>query len=148
MSKTIVLVSCVKTKRSHACKAKDRYISTLFRAQREFAERWADEWYVLSALHGLVEPEQIIAPYEKTLTRASVDEKRAWSRRVVETFFERSESKDRVIITAGESYCRFLEPELLNRGHVVWRPLKGLSMGFQPGRLRSLTSAEQIPWNV
>ncbi len=147
MTRTLVLISCVKTKRPDPCQAKDLYISTLFRAQREFAERWADQWYVLSALHGLIAPDEVIAPYERTLTRSSVAEQRAWSHKVAETLFARCETNDRVIITAGESYCRFIEPLLKERGNAVWRPLKGLSMGFRPGRLRSLTQADKIPWD-
>src|SRR5262245_62155352 len=129
MTRTLVLISCVKTKRPDPCQAKDLYISTLFRAQREFAERWADQWYVLSALYGLVGPTQVIAPYEKTLTSSSVSERRAWSRKVANTLLARCGTDARIIITAGQSYCGFLEPLLKDRGHTVWRPLKGLSMG-------------------
>ncbi len=39
----------------------------------------------------------------------------------------------------GENYCRYLIPLIELWGNKVQRPLKGLSMGFQPGRLRALT---------
>jgi hypothetical protein len=36
---------------------------------RRYAESHADAWCILSAKHGLVEPAQVLAPYEVTLNR-------------------------------------------------------------------------------
>jgi len=140
-SRTIVLVSCVKSKRSQPSPAKDLYCSTLFDAQRGYAEATADQWFILSAEHGLLDPETRIAPYEKTLKGAPVAEKRAWTDRVWAALQGRTEPSDVIVITAGEDYCRHLMPLLQKRGHEVQRPLKGLALGFQPGRLRELTAA-------
>jgi len=82
MAQTIALVSCVKVKRPHSCRAADLYVSPLFLKMRSFAERHADRWFVLSAKYGLVDPESVIAPYEQTLNAAGVRERRAWAARV------------------------------------------------------------------
>jgi hypothetical protein len=66
---TACLVSCVSQKRERACEAQDFYISEWFRKARHFAETSGCPWYILSAEHGLVRPEQLVAPYEKHLTR-------------------------------------------------------------------------------
>jgi hypothetical protein len=134
-----VLISCVKSKRRYPCAAKDLYCSTLFTAQREFAEALSKQWFILSAQHGLLHPDQRIEPYEKTLNGASSEEKKVWAREVSVSLKERITESDRIVITAGESYCRYLVPLLESEGHEVCRPLRGLRMGFQPGRLRSLT---------
>jgi hypothetical protein len=138
-TQTIVLVSCVKSKRSHPSPAKDLYCSRLFEAQREYAEAISDQWFILSAKYGLLEPGQQIAPYEKTLIGAPAAEKKAWTGRVWADLERRIMPSDLIVITAGEDYCHYLIPLLRQQGHQVQRPLKGLAMCFQPRRLRQLT---------
>ncbi len=64
---TIGLLSCVKTKLKVPAKAKDLYISSLFKQSRRWAECICDEWFVLSAQYGLVDPELSAKPYELTM---------------------------------------------------------------------------------
>jgi len=71
MEKRIALVSCVKTKRNSAVAAKDMYISQLFVGMRRYAEQNSDDWFILSAEHGVLQPDQVIAPYERTLKTMS-----------------------------------------------------------------------------
>jgi hypothetical protein len=63
----IILIGCGKQKRATACEAKDLYIGKLFKARREFAERSGRAWLIVSALHGLIVPERVIDPYDKTM---------------------------------------------------------------------------------
>lgn len=52
----IGLVSCTKSKRSEASPPADLYTkSALFRKAREYAETYHDAWYVLSAIHHLLD---------------------------------------------------------------------------------------------
>lgn len=145
MGRTVVLVSCVKRKHDKLAKAKELYDSTLFRAQRVFAEKFADDWYILSAKYGLLHPETEIEPYEQTLKGAGTAHRREWSRKVYAELEVRTKSDDLIIITAGEDYCRFLIPLIEQRGNKVQRPVKGLSMGFIPGRLRALVAQSTMP---
>ena len=69
MARTIILVSCVRKKRATASLAKDLYISDWFRKPAAYAGRNSDAWYILSARYGLVEPNQVIEPYDVTLNR-------------------------------------------------------------------------------
>lgn len=135
--RTIVLISCVKSKRSHPAPAKDLYCSRLFEAQRDYAETISDQWFILSAKYGLLEPDQQIAPYQMTLKGAAAADKKAWTDRVLTDLERWITPSDLIVITAGEDYCHYLIPVLRKRGHQVQRPLKGLAMGFQPGRLRA-----------
>ena len=52
--------SSVKAKRTFAAPASDLYTSQLFRALRGYAIGHADAWYVLSAEHGLLRPDQVV----------------------------------------------------------------------------------------
>ncbi len=65
--KTIVLVGCGKEKLDRAAKAKNLYTGPLFRKARAYAEQFGDEWYILSAKHGLLNPETVTDPYNETV---------------------------------------------------------------------------------
>lgn len=75
----IALISCAKKKLSVRAMAKELYISTLFQKSRQWAEQNCDQWFVLSAKHGLVKPTQIINPYEKRLARPTLKENSDWA---------------------------------------------------------------------
>ena len=77
------LVACVKTKRPVPSAAKDLYDSPLFHGQRRAVESTCDQWFILSARHGLLYPDAVVEPYEETLVRASRRDKRAWAQRVL-----------------------------------------------------------------
>ena len=79
----IALVGCVKSKRAEPAPVKDLYTSALFRGRRRWVEHTCDRWFVLSAKHGLVEPDDVLAPYDMTLTQLSRVDRRQWSARVV-----------------------------------------------------------------
>ena len=135
----ICLVSCVRSKCGRATKAKDLYISPLFRKARKYAERNADRWYILSAKHHLVDPEAVIAPYEKTLNKMPRAERREWSHQVFAQIAELSKPSDDVVFLAGERYREDLVPLLQERGNCVSIPMRGLSIGRQ---LQWLTQTE------
>jgi len=63
----IVLVACVKSKGTRPAAAKDLYISALFRKERAYAECAGVPSFILSAEHGLVAPDEWLAPYERYL---------------------------------------------------------------------------------
>jgi hypothetical protein len=69
--RTLCLVGCCKRKLRHSAPARDLYGSTLFRLSRRWAELHADAWAVLSARHGVVEPDQVIEPCDTTIADRS-----------------------------------------------------------------------------
>ena len=52
--KNLILVGCVKSKRSHTSAAQDLYNSRLWCCRRAYAERAGVPWYILSTKHGLL----------------------------------------------------------------------------------------------
>lgn len=80
----IGLVSCTKSKREQAAKPANLYMeSAFFQKAREYVEANHDSWYVLSAKHHLLDPDgPPIEPYDETLSGASVNTKREWSRTI------------------------------------------------------------------
>lgn len=131
-SKTVGLVGCVKMKQSVPSPAKDLYVSPLFRRQREAVESRCERWFILSAKHGLLDPELTIEPYEEALHGTSRQHRRSWSASVLAQLQAELGDLDglHIEIHAGEDYYAFgLVDGLLNAGATVALPTKGLTLG-------------------
>jgi hypothetical protein len=127
----IALVSCVKQKRELASPACDLYVSPLFRLLRRYSETNADRWYILSAEYGIIPPERIVEPYERTLNGMSKSDRRAWAVELQHRLIDLVPIGTEVILLAGQRYRADLEPFLRNRGHSVLVPLEGMPIGKQ-----------------
>jgi hypothetical protein len=127
----IVLVSCVAMKRLEPVPAKDLYTSPWFTKARAYAEKQRCPWYILSAEHGLVQPAQILAPYERTLNTMSVADRRHWAQRVLGQLAKLEPQPTRVVFLAGVRYREFLLGSLKDRGIQVEVPMQGKSIGRQ-----------------
>jgi hypothetical protein len=130
----IGLVGCVKTKLDQSAPARDLYTSPLFRGRRAWVEQTCSRWFVLSALHGLVDPERVIEPYDVTLGAASIAQRQAWSAKVLDQLEKRLGSLSGLVfeIHAGADYTDFgLIDGLRKRGATVELPVAGLKMGEQ-----------------
>ena len=130
----IGLVGCVKSKRSTPTRAKDLYTSTLFVGRRRHVEASCDQWFVLSALYGLVDPDRVVEPYEVTLADQSEDHRRAWARSVVDQLRRRLGTLNGVEfeIHAGAAYRDHgLVDGLRTLGATVELPTEGLNFGQQ-----------------
>lgn len=138
--KRVALVSCVKSKKRAAAPAADLYTSPLFRSLRQYAEAHADEWYILSAEHGLLQPHHVVAPYERTLNKMSKPDRLAWAERVKAQLADVLPPGAEVIVLAGERYREDLLPFLERSGFSVSVPLEGLSFGKQLQQLKEWNS--------
>lgn len=128
-----VLLGCVSQKRDLPMPAKDLYRSELFRRRRRYAEASGVPWWIVSAEYGLVDPDQVIAPYDTRIARlpASVRQRLAES---VASGLERQIGPlagKALEIHAGEDYVQAVGPALRRRGALVTRPLQGLRIGEQ-----------------
>ena len=138
MTRRIALVSCVKQKRTSAAPARDLYVTELFRGLRRFAEARADAWYILSAEHGLLRPDQVVAPYERTLNTMRKPERLAWAARVQRQLLDVLPPSAQVILLAGARYRENIEPFLRGKGCEVSVPLEGLALGKQLQYLKGI----------
>ncbi len=81
----IALISCASSKKDYACQAKELYSeSAAFRLEYELADILAEEIYILSAKHGPVAKDTVLAPYDYTLMHKTKDTKMQWSNNVLE----------------------------------------------------------------
>ncbi len=127
----IALISCVSSKLDHSAPAKYLYISPLFVKARAFAEETADRWYVLSAEHHLLAPDQVVAPYEKTLNKMHKPDREQWAKKVYAQLQSVTDPSDSIVFLAGERYREGLTPLLQERGNCIEIPMEGLSIGRQ-----------------
>lgn len=127
----LVLVGCVKKKLDVPAPARELYTSPLFRKERAYAEQAGVPWFVLSAEHGLVAPDEVVAPYDLRLSKTSRDYRRAWGARAVERLGEvvgplRGKA---IEVHAGSAYTDSVRDILIRAGATVVEPLAGLPMG-------------------
>ncbi|WP_222611977.1 DUF6884 domain-containing protein [Knoellia locipacati] len=126
-----VLVGCVKSKLGHGAPAKDLYTSDYFLKMRKYAEGAGRPWFILSAEHGLVRPDQWVEPYERYLPDFSRAERAMWGERVAQQLEEAAGSLADVVfdVHAGAAYVEAVRGAVVPRGAHVREPLAGLSFG-------------------
>jgi hypothetical protein len=112
----VALVACVKSKGPAVAAARRLYTAPLFRASAAYVERVADRWFILSAQHGLLHPDQQVAPYERTLNRMPVAERAAWAVEVLNTLRPMLGSKTSLVVLAGTAYRERLLAPLRDAG--------------------------------
>ena len=131
MATCVALVSCVKSKQKFSCQARDLYASQLFSGMRAYAEQNAESWFILSAEHGLLRPDQVVAPYEKTLNKMCKIERVEWASRVGQSLLAELKPNTVVIILAGLRYREGIVPILETNGFTVKIPMEGMKFGHQ-----------------
>lgn len=124
------LVACSGSKLDRPAAARDLYTSQLFRKASTYAERTCDRWFILSAEHGLVRPDSVLAPYDTRLTGRTAP---VWGDRVrTQLAHELSDVPGVTLVAlAGTNYQQVLRP-------CQWPfqiPMKGLGIGQQLGWL-------------
>ena len=117
-------IGCCKTKLDHAAPAKLLYNSALFKYAYQYAEYRADFIYILSAKYGLVLPEQIIEPYDQTLSENDIQ----WAKRVIEQCkINDINCNEETMFLCGKRYYKNLIPFFTNS----FCPVQHLSLGQQ-----------------
>ena len=64
----IAVISCKKQKQTYVCEADEMYSkSFVYRAQRNFIKPAYDQYLILSSKYGLIKPDRVIEPYDKSI---------------------------------------------------------------------------------
>ena len=130
----LVLVGCVKSKVSHPAPAKDLYNSTLWSKRRRYAELSGMPWAILSAEHGMVDPDRVLEPYDRYLGRESASYKRQWGAKTAVQVLDRTAELGiaAVEIHAGAPYVENgLRARLESAAVEVLWPVEGMPFGKQ-----------------
>ena len=129
----VLLLGCVSEKVPAAVAARELYVSTLFRLRRKYAETLGLPWFILSAKHGLVRPDEMLEPYDMRLSNLPVASRRAWGDRLFAQLQAAAVPLPGRVFEfhAGSHYVEAVRPHLERLGAVVAWPLKGLGLGEQ-----------------
>ncbi|MEJ8756803.1 DUF6884 domain-containing protein [Pontibacter sp. H259] len=127
----VYLVSCVSVKLDSKAAAADLYTSIWFKKARAYTEKRADAWFILSAKYGLLNPEALIVPYEKTLNTMPKKERLEWAEKVLSAILNNTAPGDHIVFLAGSRYREFLAPKLCQLGYTIEVPLANMGIGQQ-----------------
>lgn len=117
--KVTAIIACSKSKRNRACAARFLYTGSLFKKALVYAEKNYKYVYILSAKFGILHPDHIIEPYNKTLLNMSTQEKNKWYLLVGEQ------------LKTLKKPLTFFTGRLYNYPFEGFKPLEGLGLGEQ-----------------
>jgi hypothetical protein len=134
--KTLVVVPCGQKKvwdddpDAGSVAARHAYTGSPFKVNREFAERFGDNWMVLSAKYGLITPDfELPEPYNVTFKRLATNPISAADVRVqVETIG--AEAYTRIIGLGGKEYRQVLSYAFEHWQDSLVFPFAGLPIGI------------------
>jgi hypothetical protein len=105
------------------------YVSSLYGKSVMVAEGWGLSFSILSAKHGLLDPDETIEPYDLTLKGASKEFKSEWAHKVDAQIRNLIDRKKRLIMLAGDDYYAPLIEVGMKDPLNFFAPMQGLSLG-------------------
>lgn len=131
MALTIALVAASRRQRGTICRAAEQYDhSPVFRRARDFCERTYAEWYILSARHYVLSPQQVIGPDDTSVHILDTDDRFMWAEQVARALMARQERSAEPVHFALYTSQRYVD--LLQRVAPTLTfelPLSGLGFG-------------------
>jgi len=129
--RVVGLVACCGPKLGKRAPAALLYTSDLFKKSVDYLlSKGIRDIAILSAKHGLVQADQELSPYDKTLAKMNAKERAAWSRKTKAQIANAYPWGTHFVVLAGKLYLSGI-PE----GYSFEDPLKGMGIG---DRLRFL----------
>lgn len=98
---------------------------------RHYCELQGDPWFILSAKHGLVDPDMVLKPYDRALGKMSKEERIEWGRMVLRQLPDMVEDYTRLEILCGVHYREPILKTLRRRFGRVTIPMEGMAQGVQ-----------------
>ncbi|PAP79647.1 hypothetical protein B1759_15115 [Rubrivirga sp. SAORIC476] len=140
MPDRVYLVGCGKSKLDDEAPARRLYTSSLFRKSFDLAQRRAEadgaSLYIVSAFYGLVDPDEVLQPYERALGDLAPEDRRDWGVRVARSLAAKLQPKRLadvdLVVFAGRAYAtalRFGVVEVTGAAVRIDQPLAGLGTG-------------------
>lgn len=139
---TYALVGCGADKADKPMPARDLYTSSYFEKKRRIAEILTEEsggkWWVLSAKHHVVQPDEVIEPYERPMSELTEDQTAAWAAEVkvqlsMAPWLDDEEST--LLVLAGQDYLNPIREWLESHGCELDLPFEDTSGQGEQNRL-------------
>ena len=119
----IAFIGCCGPKLQTTCKARDIYISTKFKTSLKYCLKNFDKVYILSALYGVVDLDEVISYYNLRLKKREI----LWENKVMEQLKTIIKDEDELYFFVGKNYRGFVD-RLRNP---CFAPLKEKRIGEQ-----------------
>lgn len=106
---TVALVGCGKQKMQQTSRACDMYTGQLFKLSYAHARNnvSVDDVFIISALHGLLDPFKEIAPYDLSINKLLISERDDWSNKIVRDIVDAYPlTRVRLVFYAGSAYVK------------------------------------------
>lgn len=111
-------------------KAKDAYIGPPFKLNREYAEKFADRWVVLSTKYGFMDPDSMIPEnYDVTFKDLSTNPITV-SQLKTQIKEKHLDAFDSVVVLAGRRYSGIVSEVFAHLDVNIKKPLAGLKLGY------------------
>jgi hypothetical protein len=132
----LLLVGCGKAKADEPTRAADLYTGSLFKSRLAYVQARGGPWWIVSARHGLVSPDQVVFPYDLTLPSLPDLDRAAWALQVVAAALDQVPDGTRIGDVWLELHMGFAYADPLRRvaaavGANVSCPVQGLRVGEQ-----------------
>jgi hypothetical protein len=126
----LVLVGCSSSKALTARPAAGMFTGIAFTKASDLARSSGAPWYVLSAKFGLLDPAEVVAPYDIYLPDQPAPYRTAWGAWVVAQLATRHDLRGAMVeVHAGRAYSEPLRAPLAAAGATLVEPLAGLGLG-------------------
>lgn len=139
---TVCLVACTSKKALYPTTAEDLYRSPLFDGAKWFAKSRCNSWFILSAKHGLLAPNDMVEPYDKSLHQLDDSDRQAWAEQVYSKLSVSIEPSAKIVFLAGDKYRQYLQKYFDLEGRLTSAPLSELGIGSQVSWLQKLFSED------
>ena len=130
--------------------AKDLFPSTNFMNGRAYLEALCDNYFVVSPLYGLMEPEEVVSPHE-TFENRSSQEDREWAENVFRDLMTRipkllknsNKKRCKIISLLSDKFKKYLIPLVKRTDLLLEEPLMGLPIGRRISWLKNANAELQ-----
>ena len=125
----VVFISCVKKKQDCECRAEEMYTSDLFKKSLQYAKQLKPrKIYILSALYGVLELDDVITPYNVTLVTSTESERKVWAEKVRQQLIRKGfDFNEETVFLCGQHYRKHLVKHFTH----ATAPLSRLGIGQQ-----------------
>jgi len=146
MTTKIALVGCGNAKNPGVLPAREKYSSNYFSLKRGYGEVVCDDWYILSAKYGLLDPDREIDDYDVSIDDLTDAGKMNWAESICDDLEPVIEEIDEIHLLLGSSYLdplnEKLKPLVANHDVELVYPFEETSgIGEQMGLLKERTEA-------
>lgn len=140
----IVFLGCGAKKNDKKCKAIEMYTGELFKKRYEYSKILkADKIFILSAKYHVLELDDMIFPYNKTLNDMDEKSQKIWSLVCKKKLDKKNiDYDDDVYFLCGENYFKYLSPYFKNSHYPVANLRIGEQLKFYKERINKTSDSD------